>query len=408
MRKQPSKIVLNILLAVIFACVFFISGFYVGDNYNDSDESDNGSKLSDLIRSGSSDEMDLNLFWKVYDYIEHDYLKKEDIDQEAMVYGAIKGMVAALGDRHSSFMDPNTAENFEGNLAGYEGIGAYLDVKDGYVVIKSPIKGSPAEKAGIRPGDKILQIDDTPADGLSVDEVQALILGEKDTKVRLVLMRDPDDQVIEVEITRAKINIPSITWEKKEDNIAYIQFELFRVGSFKEMEKTVNEILEDGQSNRIILDLRGNSGGVLEEAVDIAGLFVGKNKTIVIEEGRNSKEKKHITEKDSQIKKWPIVVLTNKGSASASEILVGALKDHRGVKVVGQNTFGKNTVQILLDDDLEGGALKLTTAYFYTPNKTVFSENGFEPDYRVELTAEDYAAGRDPQLEKALAVIRDQ
>jgi len=286
----------------------------------------------------------------------------------------------------------------------FDGIGAEIGLRKDILTIISPIEGAPAQKAGLQPQDMILKINDTSTDNLNLDEAVNMIRGSKGTSVRLLVMRESWKEPKEIEIVRDKINIPVIKAEMKDSNMAYIRLYQFTENSPDEFDKAAKQILKS-KPKGIVLDLRNNPGGYLEAAVDIAGWFLKSGEVVAIEEFGSGQKTEYRSRGDGELGNMPIIVLVNKGSASASEILAGALRDDKQIKLVGEKTFGKGSVQQL--DNLSGGAsLKITVAKWLTPSGQSIMNNGLEPDIRVEISDDDVNNGRDPQLDRAIELLK--
>lgn len=355
---------------------------------------------------GQPTEVDFSLFWDAWQVIERKYVDRDQLNPQQMIYGAINGLVKSLGDPHSVFMEPQESKKFLDDIGGsFEGIGAEIGIRKGVLTVITPLEGNPAQKAGLKAGDKILKIDDTITVDLTIDEAVNLIRGPKDTDVVLLIARDETDETIEIKITRGTIQIPVIKWEMKDGNIAYIQFYHFTESSAGEFRKTVKEILsQDAQG--VILDVRNNPGGYLEVAVDITSWFLARGELVVAEDFGNGERDEYHSKGYGELENIPVVVLINQGSASASEILAGALRDINGTKIVGYKSFGKGSVQQL--EKLKGdSSLKITVAKWVTPLGISINDEGIIPDIEVEITAEDVEEMRDPQLEKALELLRE-
>lgn len=333
-----------------------------------------------------------------------------EVDEEKLKEGAISGYVEGLGDKYSSYITKSEYNQFQANIMGnYVGIGIYMSVyKDSEeIVIVSPIKDSPAEEAGLLPGDVITKVDGVPyqgADGL--DEASNKIKGEAGTKVKLEIKRG--EETLSFDITRKKVIMNPITAEVLENNIGYIQITSFDEDCSEEFKKKYEEIKAKGIQS-LIIDLRNNGGGIVQEALNIADYIIPKDKALMITV--NKKEKEVIeTAKMEPIIDVPVVVLVNENSASASEILVGALKENNCAKVVGTKTFGKGVIQEILKLT-DGSALKLTTEEYFTPNHNKINGIGIEPDEIVELpeevqTSYNIPKEKDTQLKKAIELLK--
>ncbi|MFZ3057870.1 MAG: S41 family peptidase [Minisyncoccales bacterium] len=393
MQNFNKNIVGLILISISFVAGFYYHEFIFQQYYK---------------AAYSFDQIDFSLLKKVWDQVSTDYVDPGKIDKTKMTYGAIAGMVEAIGDPYTEFYNPEEAKKLEEDLAGsFEGIGLQIGVKDDQIIAISPIKGTPAEKAGLRPGDLILAVDKTPTTGLSVDEVVNIIRGPKDTKVILTISRE-ETGTRDIEITRAVIKVPSMDYEIKEladgKKIAHITLYQFSDSSSQDFKNSAIDILNNNVSG-IILDVRSNPGGLVNQATSIAGWFLERGQLIVIEKDKNGEQIELKSNGPSNFASLPIVVLINDGSASASEILAGALKDDRQIPIIGTKSFGKGTVQQITSLD-DGSSLKITTAKWYTPSGVAIQDTGIEPDIKVDLTQEDYDQNKDPQFDKAMEEIQ--
>ena len=320
-----------------------------------------------------------------------------EIDEEAVITGAINGMFDALEDPYSDYMDVVQAEQFNSDLSSsFQGIGAEIQERNGNIVVVSPIKNSPAEKAGVLPEDIILTVDGKSIQGMSASEAVLLIRGEKGTAVKLTIQRGQSEELIEMTITRDDIPIETVYGEMGEDKVAHIQITSFSEQTFDELVKFLDEFNADGMKS-IILDVRQNPGGFLTSAIDIANLFLDEGKTIVQLQGREGDAEVMLSEGGKKYNQ-PVVVLIDNGSASASEILAGALSEAAGSKIVGLTSFGKGTVQTV--SYLQDGAnLKYTTGKWLTPNGNWINEKGIEPDEKVEYPEYATATYINPETE---------
>lgn len=394
------RIIAPILIVAII--VSFAVGLYVGKGSKASIEKITLLKQPEV---GKPLGLDFSLFWDVWYKIEEKYVERSKLDTQKMIFGAISGMLRSLDDPYTLFLPPEENKKFQDDMKGdFEGIGAEIGIRKGILTIISPLEGTPAQKAGLYSQDKILQIDDTSTENLNLDEAVTLIRGPKGTEVRLMIVRDGWPEPKEIKITRDTINIPILKLEFKDPGIAYIQLYHFTENSPEEFQKTADKILKS-DAQKIILDLRNNPGGYLEAAVDLASWFLPKEEVVAIEDFGNGKKVEYRSRGYMQLADYPIVVLVNQGSASASEILAGALRDIKGVKLVGEKTFGKGSVQQL--EDLRGGSsLKITVAKWLTPSGKTIMNEGIEPDEKVEMTLEDIESDKDPQLEKAIEMLK--
>jgi carboxyl-terminal processing protease len=361
-----------------------------------------GPESSNNPPSSSSESEAFALFWEVWELIQQDFYGELPSDEE-MTYGAIRGATNALDDPYTAFIEPAAAEHRRKTQgSSYEGIGALVTMEDGRLVIVQPFRDQPAEQAGLRPGDIVIQVDDTPIENMSLYEAIGLILGPAGSKVRLTILREGEEP-FEVEIPRARIDIPLVESEMREDGIAYVSLLNFNADATAKLAEAVEELLAQNPAG-LIFDLRGNPGGFLHEAALTAGLFLPKDQVVLIE--RTKEEEQQLTPEDFGTNRpiapdVPMVVLVNGGSASASEIVAGALQDYGRAVLIGEKTFGKGSVQLVYE--LSNGAeLRVTKARWFTPNDRAIHGEGLEPDIVVEVTAEDVEAGLDLQLDRAV------
>lgn len=343
-------------------------------------------------------------FWQAWDLVNELYVD-QPVDQVALMRGAIKGMVEALGDQHSSYMDPKMFEETQAHLEGqeYEGIGAWVDITQDYLTIISPMPGSPAEEAGLRPGDKVIAIDGEDMTGKDGEYARQHVLGPKGTTVILTILRQGVDEPFDVTVKRAAIVVPTVAGEMLEDNIAYIRLYTFGDDTAASLRKTIDELMKEKPVG-MILDLRNNGGGYLVTAIDVASQFI-KDGVIMIEEYGDGRRDVYEARRGGKATDIPLVVLVNEGSASASEIVAGAIQDRGRGYLVGVTTYGKGSVQNYVELENGQGAVRVTVARWLTPNGRQIHEVGLQPDFVVEITEEDLAAGKDPQLEQAIAVL---
>jgi carboxyl-terminal processing protease len=349
---------------------------------------------------------DLTMFWKTWHTLEDKFVDRGKIVPQKMVYGAIQGMVAALDDPYTSFFDPEDSKQFlEDTNGSFEGVGMEIGIKKGQLQVVSPIENSPAQKAGLKAGDLIVRIGDKSTADMTTDEAVDLIRGPKGSEVTLSMYREEWQETRDIKLTRDVINVPSIKIKIRDDGIAYVQLYQFTEKAGDDFRAAAVDIINSGVKG-IVLDVRNNPGGYLHVAQEIGGWFLDKGQVVTHEDSGDEREKQdYLSEGPSLLSKYPIVVLINGGSASASEILAGALRDNRGVKLVGTKSFGKGSVQQLVQFG-DGSSLKVTIAKWLTPKGDQISEVGLTPDYEVKITPEDETAGKDPQLEKAIEIVK--
>ncbi len=359
------------------------------------------------INIGNEDAVDFNLFWDAWQLLKEKYVDNKSIDNQNLLYGAISGIFNSLGDDYTVFMPPSDAKKFTEDISGeFSGIGAEIGLRENQLIIISPLKGTPADRAGLRPMDKILGVDSTSTLGITVENAVKIIRGTRGTTVVLTILRDNWTEPKEIPIVRDVIQIPTVDWEIKDDNIAYIHLYNF----YEKAPYLFYQMAIDFAQNNpkgMILDLRNNPGGYLDVAINLAGWFVKSGDTVITEEFGTGEVQTYTSHGNGYLRNLPIVVLINEGSASASEILAGALRDIREAKLVGKKSFGKGTVQEI-EQLSDGSLVKITVAHWRLPNGQLIEKNGLEPDYEVDITDEDILSGRDPQLNKALELIKEE
>ncbi len=436
---------LRVLGIVVIIGAAFKGGVYVGAHEVPAIEK--VTSLSGKVPDGGTP-VDFSPFWKAWNIINEKYVSngststpEKTVDQDK-VYGAIQGLTKSLGDPYTVFFNPEQEKLFETEISGkFEGVGMEVGIKDGVLTVIAPLKGTPAERAGVRSGDKIVKIDDKETGDMSVDQAVRLIRGPGGTTVRLTFFRDKEGLLPEITITRSTINVPvadekefivlpkpsrsgvgkggatgtstaaaqkhpeARTREEKANGVYVIKLFNFGETSFDAFKDKIQNFFNTG-SNKLIIDLRGNPGGYLGHSIDIASMFLPKGAVIVRENfGTNGGELIHRSQGYGALPKLPkIVILVDRGSASASEILASALKENGVAVLVGEKTFGKGSVQQLVQLTPET-SLKITVARWYTPNGESLSNGGLKPDYEVIPTKEDIAAGRDVQFDKAVEIL---
>ncbi|OGK43345.1 hypothetical protein A2956_02840, partial [Candidatus Roizmanbacteria bacterium RIFCSPLOWO2_01_FULL_37_57] len=341
--------------------------------------------------------------------LEENYVDKTKLDPKVLYYGAIKGMVSSLGDSYTFFLTPEENQQSKDDLGGkFEGIGAELGLKNNQIVIVTPLKNSPAEKAGVRAGDIILEVDGKSTEGWTLNQAVSEIRGPKGEPVLLTLLRI--DEEIEISIKRDQINIPFVELEFEKD-VAVIELTRFGDNTNKLWDQTVsaiNQRIRQGTVKGVVLDMRGNPGGFLDGAVYIASEFLPQGKIIVKQQYANDTKEEYTVERRGKLLDIPLVVLINEGSASASEIVAGALRDHERATLVGQKTFGKGSVQQALDLS-EGAGVHITISKWILPDGEWINDKGIEPSVKVENTVEDgntLSRESDIQLNRAIELLR--
>lgn len=365
-------------------------------------------------------------FWQAWDLVEQKYVDIDHVKRQTMVYGAISGLLKSLGDPYTVFFPPVENKDFQTQIKGeFEGVGMEVGLRKGILTVISPLKGSPAEAAGVKAGDKIIKIDDHSTADISLEEAVGFIRGPKGTKVKIIIIRKDEDSARTIEIQRAVINIPVINTSAEkspvgsdgkpnpedkykdlasQNSIYIITLYNFSESSALQFRNALRSFATSGK-NKLILDLRNNPGGYLEASVDIASWFLPQGDVVVQEDFGKGNKEMHRSIGYNVFNKLPMVILVNEGSASASEILAGALRDHGIAKLIGTKTYGKGSVQELLPLTSDT-SLKVTIAKWLTPNGISISEKGLEPDIPVEFKKEDIDNEIDPQMAKAIEVLK--
>ncbi len=406
--KSRAKKYAGTYLIVIFFIISFGLGvmidrtLYVKKQILTANGATEVEKIIGINRDVNKSDVEFEQFWQVWDKIKTKYVK-QSTDETAMLYGAIQGLVGSLGDPYSLYFPPKEADEFAKDLSGeLEGIGAEIGIKEAQLMVVSPLPDSPAEKAGLRPGDKILAIDTTSTAGMDVGMAVSKIRGKANTKVTLTILREGQTKSQDVVITRLKIIIPSVIFSFKPNNVAYLRVMQFNEDTKKKLSKYAKEITNKKASG-IILDLRNNPGGYLETAIDMASYWVTDG-SVVSEKGRNGINVEHKTSGSHPLSGIRTVVLVNKGSASASEIVAGALQDTKKGILLGEQTYGKGSVQDL-EEFPDGSALKLTIAEWFTPNGKNINKEGIKPDIEMKEDWEKEKVGEDLVLNAALDIL---
>lgn len=407
---KNSKILLIIMIALVFLAGSFSGGVIVGWSLPASGKIDTGISLPGLLpektspaESTSTEELFLP-FWQTWDIV-HDQYVEQPVDDTKMMQGAIRGMLESLGDPHTSYMDPDQYRQQNMPLQGeYEGIGAWVDISGDYLKIISPMPDSPAEKAGLKPEDQVIAIDGEDMTGIDGNLVLRRILGPAGTSVTLTIQRPGMEKSFDVTIERQKIVVPSLDGKMLDDNIAYIQLFTFGETTTRDLRSKLKELMAQNPKG-LIFDLRNNGGGYLTTAIEVVSEFLPADKIALYEESGDGSRQDFLTKGNGLATDIPLVILVNEGTASASEITAGAIQDYKRGQLVGTKTYGKGSVQNWIPLEYDQGAVRVTIARWLTPNERQINEIGLTPDFIVEYSEEDYNAGRDPQLDKAVDIL---
>lgn len=408
---------LGLLVGALFIiALIFIAGLYIGINLPSE------SKLVGILNMKPAtplpSEVDFAPFWQAWNVTENKFVGINKIKRQDMVYGAISGLLKSLNDPYTVFFPPDENKEFQSSIKGsFEGVGMEIGLRKNIITVIAPLKGTPAEHAGILAGDKIIRIGATSTQDYSVEDAVRQIRGPQGTKVKLTILRNGDDEPRVIEIVRDVINIPIVNTDKSQlvgegekklqipNDIFVLQLNSFSENSPEKFRSALREMAQGGQQ-KLILDLRNNPGGYLEAAVQIASWFLPEDKVVVQEDYGNGDKRAHRSYGNNIFNNLPMVILVNQGSASASEILAGALQDYGIAKLVGEKTFGKGSVQEVVPLT-ENTALKVTVAKWLTPKDRIIAEIGLSPDYEVKATAKDIEEKRDVVLERAIELLKN-
>lgn len=403
MIKHKIKIVYGLVSLVLIALVFG-TGIYMGYTHRPEVE-----KVLSVVHKEPQIETtaDFDSFWKVWNLINEKSLYSKKVSDQDRVWGAVKGLASSLGDPYTTFFPPEENKLFNAEIHGsFGGIGAEVGIKDKVLTVVAPLKDTPAWKAGLKTGDKILKINKTDTTDMTVDSAINMIRGPKGTAITFTILRPTERETREIKIIRDTIEIPTIDTEEKPGGIFVIHLYSFSENSADLFKGALQKFVDSGQ-HKLILDLRGNPGGYLDAAVDIGSWFIDQGDTIVSEDYGPGRKPEVFHSHGPRIfnDKLQFVVLVDGGSASASEILGGALQEHHIATLLGEQTFGKGSVQELINVT-DTTALKVTVARWLTPNGVSISEHGLTPDIKVPFTVKDLDAKRDPQMDKAVELLQ--
>lgn len=343
-------------------------------------------------------------FWEAWDLMHENYVD-QPLDDTQLMRGAINGMMGSLGDPNTGYMDPEQYEQANAPLEGeYDGIGAWVDATGDYLTVISPMKDSPAEKAGLKSGDKIIKLNGVDQTGIDPSVTLKSVLGKAGTDVILTIVRDGETEPFDVTITRAKIVVPLVESKMLDNNIAYLNIMQFGDSTAKDVKKQLTDLLKNNPRG-LILDLRNDPGGYLTAAISVISQFVDGGTTIMYEQYGNGDKVPYTAKSGGVATKIPMVVLINEGSASAAEITAGAIQDLNRGTLVGVTSYGKGTVQSWIPLKNNAGAVKITIARWLTPNGRTIHHKGLTPDVEIKMTEEDVKNEKDPQLDKAIEIL---
>ncbi len=393
------KITLVILALAILASIFFVAGFGLARMTGPAASS--GPASFEV----SSDPDYFKIFWEAWGITEKNFVDPKALDSQIMTRGAIKGMLESLGDPHTGFVDPQHYQFEQADLQGsFEGIGAELSLLNQQLTVIAPMEGSPASKAGIRPRDRILQIDGQDATNMTVAQAVSKIRGQRGTTVTLLVLHEGERSPTELSIVRDQIKTTSVAGRVLPDDIGYLRLAVFSDTSTNDFKAALKNLL-DSKVKSVILDLRSNPGGLLDQAIDITSQFL-KDGVVAYQVDKDEKRTTYSVKGGGIATNIPLVVLVNKGSASASEILAGALQDRGRATVIGEQTFGKGSVNrfFALSD---GSAVYVSFARWLTPNGRLIEGKGLLPDIVIAISDADRLAGRDSQLDRALDYVKN-
>jgi carboxyl-terminal processing protease len=385
--------------------------FSAGVLYGDAGKEATATALFSRSADTQPTDAELEQVWKMWRVLEEKYVSAsttEHVSREDRLYGMMAGLARSYGDPYTVFLRPQQTASFKEEISGsFGGVGIEIGIRNDVLTVIAPLRGTPGYESGLMAGDYIVEIDGTTTAGMATQEAVALIRGEVGTDVVLTIAREGEQDVVEVPVTRDVIKVPTLETEVIDNEVFVVSLYNFGGNAINDMRSAMREFVTGGYT-KMIIDVRGNPGGYLEASVDIASWFLPAGAVVVEEDFGGTKTDQVHRSKGYGVYEddWEVVVLIDRGSASASEILAGALRDHGVATLIGTTSFGKGSVQELVDITKDT-ALKVTIARWLTPNGTQLSEGGLEPDYEVAYTLEDREAEKDPQLDSAVAFLKD-
>lgn len=407
--QKRGGVLLGIGLAVFLAAAAFFSGFEIGGDVQASGPQQAGFFSLFVASPKAPQDVDLTEFWRVWDLLEKKFVSAsttDELTQQEKLEGAISGLVRSYGDPYTVFLPPQDANQFEEDISGnFGGVGMEVGLRESMVTIISPLPKTPAEKAGLLPGDIIIRIDGENTEGMSIDEAVRRIRGEQGTEVTLSIYREGEIEIKDYVVMRDRISVPTID-TTLQDDIFIISLYSFNALAETKMQEALREYVASG-ADKMIIDLRGNPGGFLQSAVSIASYFLPAGKVVVRESFGGTTQEELYRSSGKNLRQYQpkeVVILVNKGSASASEILAGALQEHGVATLIGETTFGKGSVQELVNLP-EGSSLKVTIARWLTPEGRSISNGGLTPDIEVKRVPQEIIDGIDPQLDAAIEYL---
>ncbi|MFA7049501.1 MAG: S41 family peptidase [Patescibacteria group bacterium] len=410
-RKKILKKILSYFLFVFLLFLVFLSGasLAVKNNVVKKVAEKNVVFLGQLsgkysnVDNQIAQNIDFSLYWDVWDSVKEYHVDKGQVTDKQLFYGSLKGLVNSLDDPYSEFMNPELTKEFEEDMSGsFEGIGAEIGIRDGILTVIAPLEGTPAQKAGLMSGDKILEINGESTEDMSIDQAVNKIRGPKGTEVTLNVFRIGLEDFKDIKIIRDTIIVKSVSLEILENNIYLIKINAFNSDTEYLFLNFAKQAFE-GKAKGVVIDLRNNPGGYLETSISVLGEWIN-GEVALIEKFTDGNEMEYIAEGNNYLKEIPSVVLINYGSASASEIVAGSLQDHSKAKIIGEKSYGKGSVQ-MVKNIKDGSSIKITIAKWITPKGQDINKEGITPDEIVELSLEDFEKNIDNQLNRALEIL---
>jgi carboxyl-terminal processing protease len=393
------------LISILVAGTLFAAGFFIGKK-----NSLNNLPARFLNATTTVENADMSPFWKAWQTLDEKFAPSSTttppVSSQDKIWGSIQGLAGSYGDPYTVFFPPTEHKSFEEEINGaFGGVGMEIGIQDGVLTVVAPLKGTPAEAAGVKAGDKIISIENKSASNMTTDEAIKLIKGEPGTSISITFYRSGVQEPIVKNLTRATIEIPTVNTKLLPEGVFVIELYSFSANSPNLFRGALREFVQSG-SDKLVLDLRNNPGGYLEAALDMASWFLPTGKVVVTEDFGGKKEPKIYRSKGYDVftDRLKFAILVNEGSASASEILAGALREYNKAVLVGQKTFGKGSVQELISVTSDT-SLKITVAHWFTPLGKSISENGLAPDIEVKLTPENTKGGKDPQMDAAVKYL---